>query len=357
MSDPGAAGSSALRHGAVQLPAIVVDSYNAELRDADGFVGDRASRRAFMTLVEDWRERLSQLGQEDPLGDIPAEELKKKKLDKVLFEGEPEAAALVHSATEDFAQELAGVIRRFLRLKEWRETESILIGGGFRASHLGELAIGRAALLLKADGQDVQLEPIRRHPDEAGLIGCVQLAPSWVFSGHSAILAVDIGGTNVRAGVIELNLKKAKNLSAARVKMFDLWRHADDEPSRDKAVERIAKMLKSLIQRSDKDGLALAPFVGIGCPGHIRDDGFIERGGQNLPGNWESKKFNLPERIRKLIPLIAGHETCVVMHNDAVIQGLSEVPFMAKVSQWAILTIGTGLGNAHFSARQAKKRR
>ena len=357
VSDAGSGHSSALRHGAVQLPAIVVDTYNADLRDAEGFVGDRASRRAFAALVEDWRERLRKLGHEDPFGDIPAAELKKKKLDKVLLGGDPKAAALVHSATEDFAHELAEVIRRLLRLKEWRETQTILIGGGFRASRLGELAIGRAELLLKADGRNVELEPIRYHPDEAGLIGCVQLAPSWVFSGHGAILAVDIGGTNIRAGLIELNLKKAKNLSAARVRISDLWRHADDEPSRDKAVERIAEMLKSLIKCSEREGLALAPFAGIGCPGLIRDDGSIERGGQNLPGNWEAKKFNLPERIRELIPLIGGHETCVVVHNDAVVQGLSEVPFMRKVPQWAILTIGTGLGNAHFSARKPLKKR
>jgi predicted NBD/HSP70 family sugar kinase len=177
-----------------------------------------------------------------------------------------------------------------------------------------------------------------------------------VFSGHGAVLAVDIGGTNIRAGLIELNLKKAKNLSAARVSISDLWRHADDEPSRDKAVERIAQMLRPLIERADKDGLALAPFVGIGCPGLIRDDGSIERGGQNLPGNWEAKKFNLPERIRELIPAIGGHETCVVMHNDAVVQGLSEVPFMMKVPHWGILTIGTGLGNAHFSVRERHKK-
>ena len=112
----------------------------------------------------------------------------------------------------------------------------------------------------------------------------MQLAPSWVFSGHGAILAVDIGGTNIRAGLIELNLKKAKNLSAARVRISDLWRHADDELSRDKAVERIAEMLKSLIKCSERDGLALAPFAGIGCPGLIRDDGSIERGGQESAG-------------------------------------------------------------------------
>ena len=36
VSDAGSGHSSALRHGAVQLPAIVVDTYNADLRDAEG---------------------------------------------------------------------------------------------------------------------------------------------------------------------------------------------------------------------------------------------------------------------------------------------------------------------------------
>jgi hypothetical protein len=342
--------SSVLRHGAAQLPGIVVDSYNVDLQDSQGFVGDRASRRAFVALVEDWRERLRKLGHDDPLGKISPDELKKKKLDKLLLEGEPEAAALVHSAMEEFAQELVGVVCRFLRLKEWRETHSILIGGGFRASLLGQVAIARAGLLLKAHGHDVELQPIRHHPDEAGLIGCARLAPSWVFSGHRGILAVDIGGTNIRAGLIELNPKKSKNVPAAHVAAFDLWRHADERPSRDVAVKRIAEMLRLLIHRSKKDELRLAPFVGIGCPGIIRDDGSIERGGQNLPGNWEGKKFNLPERLRELVPAIGGNENTILMHNDAVVQGLSEMPFRTKLPQWAILTIGTGLGNAHFSS-------
>ena len=47
---------------------------------------------------------------------------------------------------------MATVIRRFLRLKEWRDIECLVIGGGFRNSRIGELAIGRSAVLLKADG-------------------------------------------------------------------------------------------------------------------------------------------------------------------------------------------------------------
>jgi hypothetical protein len=48
--------------------------------------------------------------------------------------GDPQAAGLVQSAIEDFSQQLAHVIRRFLRLKEWRDTECVVVGGDFIAS-------------------------------------------------------------------------------------------------------------------------------------------------------------------------------------------------------------------------------
>jgi len=65
----------------------------------------------------------------------------------------------------------------------------------------------------------------------------------------------------------------------------------------------------------------------------IDADGAIDRGAQNPPGNWESNKFNLPARLREAIPAIGEHETAIVMHNDAVVQGLSEVPFMTDVHE------------------------
>ena len=57
------------------------------------------------------------------------------------------------------------------------------------------------------------------------------------------------------------------------------------------------------------------------------------------------------------IPQIGGHDTAVVMHNDGVAQGLSEVPFMQDIERWGVLTIGTGLGNACFSNRRKDDRR
>ena len=114
-------------------------------------------------------------------------------------------------------------------------------------------------------------------------------------------------------------------------------------------------MLKALITEADAEGLKLAPFIGISCPGVINDDGSIAKGAQNLPGNWESSKFNLPASLIEGIPVIGDHDTAVLMHNDGVAQGLSEVPFMQDVDHWGVLTIGTGLGNARFTNRHKDK--
>jgi predicted NBD/HSP70 family sugar kinase len=183
------------------------------------------------------------------------------------------------------------------------------------------------------------------------LLGGAHLCPSWVFQGHGGILALDIGGTNARAGLVELNLRRAPDLSKAAVVEAELWRHGEQKPGRDEAVERIVAMLEGLVKRARKRETSLAPVIAVGCPGLITHDGRIERGGQNLPGNWEEEGFNLGAQLRRAIPRIEGHETQVTMHNDAVVQGLSEVPFMQDVARWGVMTIGTGLGNARFTNR------
>ena len=339
------------RHGATRLPSVDVDTFNIELKDEEGFLGDRASKGAFRKIFDRWRKPLRKTGK-DPFGDEPSEKISKKTLDEMLAGDDTEAAAIVHSAIEEFAQELAYVTRRFLKTKAWAKTERIVVGGGFRDSRLGELAIARTEIILKAEDFKIDLVPIRYHPDDAGLIGALHLAPSWIFEGYGGILAVDIGGTNIRCGVVETGWKKAPDLSKASVWKSELWRHADDEPTREGAVKRLAKMLDGLIEAADAEGLKLAPFIGIACPGVIDEDGSIEKGAQNLPGNWESSKFNLPASLVEAIPEIGDHDTAVLMHNDGVVQGLSEVPFMQDVERWGVLTIGTGLGNARFTNRR-----
>jgi hypothetical protein len=288
-------------------------------------------------------------------------------MDKLLMEGEPEAAGVIHGAIEEFASELSTVITRFLKLKGWHGTERIVVGGGLRSSRVGELAIGRTSVLLKSAGINLELVPVRDHPDEAGLLGAIHLAPSWMLNGHDAILAADIGGSNMRTGLVELRREKSakqsgskpnstvRNLPGGTVSELDLWRYVDEkiQPSRDEAVARMVAMLERLIRHAKKHAIKLAPFIGVGCPGIIEPDGHIERGGHNLPGNWESSRFNLPERLREAIPKIDGHDTLIVMHNDAVVHGLSDLASVQDVQHWGVLTIGTGLGNARFTNKPA----
>ena len=77
-------------HGASRLPAVEVESYNVELKDDEGFIGDRASKGAFRRFIDEWRKPLRELGQ-DPFGDEVSEVLTKKHLDGLLVSGDREA--------------------------------------------------------------------------------------------------------------------------------------------------------------------------------------------------------------------------------------------------------------------------
>ena len=46
-------------HDATRLPSVDVVSYNIELKDEDGFLGDRASKGAFRKIFDRWRKPLS----------------------------------------------------------------------------------------------------------------------------------------------------------------------------------------------------------------------------------------------------------------------------------------------------------
>jgi predicted NBD/HSP70 family sugar kinase len=344
-----------LAHGAEDLPSVTVDDYNIELRDKDGFIGDKASKSAFQEKLDDWRKRVRS-GGDDPLGDTPTQELSRKQIDALMNGSDKEAAALVIGAVDDYAKELAKVVGKYLGREQWKKTERIVVGGGLKESAVGEMAIARAMVLLKADGHKIELVPIAHHPDDAGLIGAAHLMPAWMLKGHQAILAVDIGGTNIRAGIVQLHMDDNVDLSKAEVWKSEIWRHADDTPKRSTTIERLGEIIEKLLAKAEKANIVPAPVIGIACPGIIEADGSIDRGGQNLPGgNWESERFNLPEALTKAIPEIGGEPTFVIMHNDAVVQGLSQVPFMQDIASWGVVTIGTGLGNAHFTNKASAK--
>jgi hypothetical protein len=58
-------------HGASRLPSVEVDSFNIELKDEEGFLGDRASKGAFRDILDRWRKPLRKSG-EDPFGKDPS---------------------------------------------------------------------------------------------------------------------------------------------------------------------------------------------------------------------------------------------------------------------------------------------
>src|SRR4051812_33221782 len=103
-------------HGCRQLPAGTGDADNPTPPHRDGFLGDRASRGAFRAILDEWRDRVRATG-EDPFGEISTDEIGKRKLDRILVDGDPDAAGVVQSTIEDFASELARVAARFLKLK------------------------------------------------------------------------------------------------------------------------------------------------------------------------------------------------------------------------------------------------
>jgi hypothetical protein len=176
MADSSTISPTVAVQGAYRLLSVDVDCYNVELKDDGTFLGDRASKGAFRAMIEHWRKPLRKIGV-DPFGDEPSRNISKEKLDALLSDGSSEAACIVQGAIEDFAQELATVIHCFLKLEAWRDTECIVVGGGLRATRVGERAIGRAAVILQADKVPMDLVPISHDPTEAGLIGAAYLAP------------------------------------------------------------------------------------------------------------------------------------------------------------------------------------
>ncbi|OZI37629.1 glucokinase [Bordetella genomosp. 10] len=347
-------------HGSPDLPAVTISSYSLELREGKGFVGDRASRTAFRAGLDRWRKLYRRLLGEDVFGVMPTEDIGKRAVDELLRE-EGDAAAVILSAMEDHAAQLARVVRRFARHPSWQGVQRVAVGGGFKQSLAGRRTIRRADQLLREAKVEIRLRAMHHHSDEGGLIGWVHVAPPALWRHYDAMLAVDIGGTNVRCGIVRVPGKegdgKRRDPDAARVGNLRKWGHAADKETthREHLVQGIADMLTRLIDKADKKGLKLAPLVGVACPGHIHGDGVITSGAQNLPGDWEHENFHLPHKLMEVLPSINGIPPTVCLHNDAVVQGLSELPWMRDVSRWAVLTMGTGLGNASYVNDEAQE--
>jgi hypothetical protein len=339
-------------HGATQLPGITIDSYSLALRQRkdEPFVGDAASRRAFHAILEAWRRLFAEMNGKDPLGKRDTPAIAKKKLDVLLADKGP-AAATIQAALHDYADQLAYVIERFLHQPSWKGVQRVVMGGGMKQSELGARAIKLAGKRLFERDVHVQLRLLHEHADEGGLLGWAHVLPPEILHRYRAMLAVDIGGTNVRCGVVRWRPREDKP-PKAKVVLSQKWNHAADKNGRRRGylLRGIARMLEELVEAAKEEKLKLAPFVGVACPGRIRKNGSIGNGAQNLPGDWAREEFHLPTALGKLLPQIDGKDPLVTLHNDAVIQGLSELPWIEEdIERWGVLTIGTGLGNVCYT--------
>ena len=324
---------------------VRVSGYGAKLPDPDkqgSFLGDRVSGRAFVKMfVKHCRKCDIKADRKMSEGDI----------DRLLEDGDAKEERAVRDVAVEFGEHLAEVIKLFLKWSYWRKTESIAIGGGMAARHVGGIAVHAAHARLMKSHPELQLHRIHHHPDEAGLVGSVHLIPASRLSGKDGLLAIDIGGSKVRAGIVEFGVRKSGLLPDARVWRSEVWRHAKARASQRKVIKMMAGMLNDLVEEAKKAKFRLSPLVRVGVPGEIDKDGYILSGAQNLPGDWEDERFNLPMELAAKLPKIDDEPASVSIHNDAVIQGLAELPFMRDVKRWGILTIGSGLGNAHFVNR------
>jgi hypothetical protein len=174
---------------------VEIDSFNIELKDDEGFLGDRASKGAFRDILEKWRQ-----SGEDPFGKEPTENISKKVLDTILVATtpRPRRSCTAPSRTSRRSSLTSPAVSSRRGLGQDRAHR---VGGGFCDSRLGELAIARTEIILKADDFKIEMLPIRHHPDDAGLIGALHLAPSWIFEGHDSILAVTSAGPTSAAAL------------------------------------------------------------------------------------------------------------------------------------------------------------
>ena len=75
--------------------SVRVNSYNVEVQDEDGFLGDKASKGAFAGSSTSGAS--TEGGRRGPARRQPTDEISKKKPMQMLTEGEPEAAAMVRA--------------------------------------------------------------------------------------------------------------------------------------------------------------------------------------------------------------------------------------------------------------------
>jgi glucokinase len=129
---------------------------------------------------------------------------------------------------------------------------------------------------------------------------------------NKEIIAIDIGGTNIRI---------------ARVKNHKIIELIKCETP--KTVKEIMNVLYSGIEKFNSSSVK---GIGIGCPGPLKN-GVIEN-----PPNLPFRYYNLQKEIKKKF------KKKVVVCNDAKCVALAEAKIGCKKNNFVVLTLGTGIG-------------
>jgi glucokinase len=134
-------------------------------------------------------------------------------------------------------------------------------------------------------------------------------------------IAIDLGGTNIKAAIVHKELGIIEQTSAP----------TNAELGKDHLLDRIAGTIEELSQKDDAIG------VGMGLPGMINSDQTTIMYAPNLPG-WE--KVNAAEEISNRIG-----KPCRI-ENDANIGALGSLHFGVgqKFDSFIMITLGTGVG-------------
>ncbi len=104
----------------IPAPSVEVDSFNIELKDEEGFLGDRASKAPSGTSSTDGEAALRKIG-----ADLSARSHRRtlaRRCWTTSWCNDTEGSGESFTArSKSFAQELAYVTRRFLKTKAWRK--------------------------------------------------------------------------------------------------------------------------------------------------------------------------------------------------------------------------------------------
>jgi glucokinase len=139
-------------------------------------------------------------------------------------------------------------------------------------------------------------------------------------------IGVDIGGTNIKAGLIDstgkIILKESRPTEAAK--------------GGDIVLKNIIKVISDIIAKNESNGKIAS--IGIGTPGLVDHQlGGVKGGAKNLPG-WEGIPFKVEVSQKFKLP--------TVIDNDANMVTLGEFYFGAGqgTKNMVCLTLGTGIG-------------